>query len=94
MTQLVDGPLFNLAGPFARHLEFPANFFQGKVVAVQQAETQFDYLALAQGQLAQNVEDLLTQQVPLGDLDRPALAPVLDGLAECLFLFLCSTAST
>src|SRR5215468_2028205 len=61
LTQFADSPRFNLTDSFARHLEFFAYFFQCMIAVVQQTETQFDHLTFAEGQLAENLVDLLTQ---------------------------------
>ena len=53
---------FDLADAFARHVVLPANFLQGPFIAVHQAETHFDNLALALGQGGQDIAQSVLEQ--------------------------------
>src|SRR5215469_3023712 len=88
VAQLADGALFDLAHALASDLELLADLFEGVVVVVYQPEAQLDHLALAQGQVAEHLADLVAQQGAVGGLGGAGGLWVFDDVGERVFLFI------
>src|SRR5690348_3337720 len=70
MLELPDGLGLDLSHTLARDLEDPAHFLEGIGVAVAQAVTQLDDLALAVGQGLEDLVDLLLEHLLGRGIDR------------------------
>ena len=88
VTHLAERFGLDLADALARDAKLPAYFLERAAVAVDQAETLFEHLALSIGQGLENVFDLLLEQRDRGHVARIFRAFVLDEIAEIRFLAL------
>ena len=82
VTHLAQRLGFDLADALAGDPELPAHFLQRAAVAVDQAEAQFQHLALALGQGLEHVADLVLQQRDSGHVGGIFRGLVLDEIAE------------
>src|ERR1017187_2875062 len=88
MTQLAEGLGFDLADALAGDLEALADFFQGVLGTVFEAEAHLDDALLTRGERAQNLRGVLLEvDADDGFTGRDSL-PILDKIAEVrIFLF-------
>ena len=82
MTQFAQRLRLDLADALARHVEVPAYLFQGMVLPVHQAKTQFQHLALALLQPIQRLLDLLAQHVSGRGVDGGGRIVILNEVAQ------------
>ena len=68
MPQFPECLRFDLPDALTGHVVHLADFFQGSFVAIHQAETHLQDLALTFGEARQHIAKLLLQQTVAGDI--------------------------
>src|SRR5512146_3320720 len=81
MPHLTQGLGFDLAEAFAGDAELLADLFQGAVIAIPQSKSQFEHLALALRQAAQDIVELVLEQAEAGHFGGALGVLVLDEIA-------------
>src|SRR5688572_3305469 len=86
VTQLAEALGFDLADAFAGDLELLADFFQGAGIAIHQAEAEFENLALALGEAAEDILELAFEEAVAGHVHRILSLLVFDEVAKVGFV--------